>query len=1360
MSSTNDPKDSSNVYRIEALKGAENYATWRVKMEDILTSLDLWDYARGVVAVSTTPTAQQVAQHTADTAAAVAAGTPPPAPLATGLTQDAWSKRDRAALTAIRLRVADAVIVYVSSAETSKVAWETLSSMFQPRGSIGVVLARRKFYRAECAPGGNIEEHVRMMRVYQEELNTLGQKILDADFAMTLLTSLPESWNSFIASIEITDQTKSTDIIARILQEDRRQTQGIGSGDLALVVKGKSPKPKSSADKSKIECFYCKKLGHYRSDCLKRERDREAKKGKEKGASANVAKESTTEESEEYAFASKEEVVVLLNRPNVWLADSAATSHVCKSREAFKTYKLTPHHVIKGLGGHEVEAMGKGSVDAYFSIKGELVKITLTNVLHAPLSESNLLSLGRITDAGLKLAMRGDVMHVLSSSGKLIGVGKKTGGLYQMNLTVPTRQTDRALIARGPRSWDEWHRIMGHISPSSVKLMKTKAMVDGMEVDTSQEASPQCDACIQAKQTVQPFPKESMTQPEKIGDLTVVDLWGPARVTGLRGERLFMGITDVRSRRTVTHFIKSKSSDVILEKLKQYQSFLITQAQTRMRVLRADNGTEFVNAEVRKWLDDNGIKLELTAPHSSAQNGIAERVNRTIVENARAMLIGQKVPWFLWPEAMAYATYIKNRSPTRALGDKTPDEVFWGKKPNVSHLQEFGSRIWVLRQDGQGHKLQEKSRRFLFTGFSEDSRAYRYYNPETRAIQTSRNVIFEVKARPIFIDGVLPDVSAVPPVEPTSQPAVDNQKLIAKAPESPDQMSIKTDPALPDKSSDLPKLAQPQRTSSRLSGKPRIDYKKINDPPLHEAHTVVDYAYATLDDPLTVAEAKSREDWAKWKEAMDAEIGQLKKLGTYTLVDCPPDRKPVGCRWVFHLKLDHTGAISRYKARLVAQGFAQRPGLDFNETYSPVVRMESVRVVLAIGNAAGYDINTLDADGAYLNGTLKETIFMRQPPEYGDGSGRVCLLAKTLYGLKQSGREWHEELDRAFAEEDFESLDADRCVYVKQDGEKVWIVPVHVDDMLATSTAGDGEEMKNSLRRHFKVKDLGPTNQFLGMEIARDRAHGTLKITQSSQIKRAISRFGMDDAFSVTTPLDPNVKLLKTPADIPVDTTLQTQYQSAIGSLMYVGLGSRPDISFAIQNLSQFSSHPTQVHWTAVKRLIRYLKGTPDIGLRYGPTKMEDLVLVGYSDADWAGDENDRKSVSGYVFLLGKNVITWGAKKQATVALSSMEAEYMALSYAVREAIWLRNLLGELGLVQGEPTEIFVDNQGTIAFAKSQDFHGRSKHIDIRHHFVRECINRHDVAVSYCPTDTNLADLFTKALPRDRFNTLLSLLGL
>lgn len=683
----------------------------------------------------------------------------------------------------------------------------------------------------------------------------------------------------------------------------------------------------------------------------------------------------------------------------------------------------------------------------------------------------------------------------------------------------------------------------------------------------------------------------------------------------------------------------------------------------------------------------------------------------------------------------------------------------------------------------------EKSRGYTFVGLSENSRAYRYYSPDTNTVLTSRNVIFEITPKPRFIEGILPDTAGAPLKGDTPGPEV-VPEAAAGIPEreTPDNTreaetaaeQAAPPPGIPDDGLAEPKKSEeapdhsvtPEegpRRSSRQAEKPRLDYRKLNDPSSHSsikgtpkdtASHAVDYAYVQSDDPQTVKEAKDRSDWPKWKEAMDSEMEQLARLETYTLIQCPPERRPVGCKWVFHLKRDHLGNIARYKARLVAQGFSQIPGVDFSETYSPVVRMESVRNVLVIGVAGDLNINTYDADCAYLNGILKETIFMRQPPGYEDGTDRVCRLGKTLYGLKQSGREWHEKLDGSFTKEGFDHLDADRCVYVRQQGERLAITPVHVDDMLMTATPGEEEVVKAELGRHFKIKDLGPTKQFLGMEIARDRPQGTLKVMQVGQVKRALTRFGMEDATPVGTPLDSNIKLLKAPGDEEVDRVLQAEYQSLIGSIMYIALGTRPDIAFAVQHLSQFSSNPMPDHLTAAKQVLRYLKGTADVGLQYGPNTLDNLQLVGYTDADWAGDANDRKSVSGFVFLLGGNIISWGAKKQPTVALSSMEAEYMALSHATREAIWLRNELGELGIVQDGPTPVYVDNQGTIAFSKLQDFHGRSKHIDVRHHFVRECIARGDIEVSYVPTAENLADIFTKALPRERFVILRTLLRL
>src|SRR5271168_4193245 len=308
-----------------------------------------------------------------------------------------------------------------------------------------------------------------------------------------------------------------------------------------------------------------------------------------------------------------------------------------------------------------------------------------------------------------------------------------------------TGARDRANLstAKSGRTWDQWHKIFGHLNMGSVKMLKDKNMVNGMDVDTMVEPQTQCQPCIIAKQHIKSFPRESHTEIAEIGDLTVTDLWGPAKTHGIGGESYFIPFTDGKSRRMMIYFIKHK--DEALTKFKQYKSFVETQTGYKLKKLRVDGGGEFINKEFKKYLLDSGIQLDVTTPYSPSQNGIAERLNRTLVEHARAMLHAHNLPYFLWTEAVAYATYLKNRSPTRAIKDfKTPDEVFWKTKPNVNNLQEFGQKCWVLQQDGKRSKLDPKSRQFIFTGIATGTKGYRYYNSNTRQILTSRNVVFSV----------------------------------------------------------------------------------------------------------------------------------------------------------------------------------------------------------------------------------------------------------------------------------------------------------------------------------------------------------------------------------------------------------------------------------------------------------------------------------------------------------------------------------------------------------------------------------------------------------------------------------------
>lgn len=495
-----------------------------------------------------------------------------------------------------------------------------------------------------------------------------------------------------------------------------------------------------------------------------------------------------------------------------------------------------------------------------------------------------------------------------------------------------------------------------------------------------------------------------------------------------------------------------------------------------------------------------------------------------------------------------------------------------------------------------------------------------------------------------------------------------------------------------------------------------------------------------------------RADWHLWLEAIIAEIGMLVDYETWIAEDKPEGANVVGSNIILKRKRDGNGKIKKYKARLVAQGFSQVHGIDYHDTYSPVVRLDTIRLLIALAAHYNLDIHGMDIVGAYLNGKLEETIYMRQPPILNDGTGQVLRLKKTLYGLKQSGRVWNNTLNNTFTFDlGYTRLIADRCVYVRQSPKGPIIAAVHVDDIFLL-TPRDAEiiaQVKNEIKGKFNATDLGELHHTLGMEITRDEISGNITLSQTQYTKKIIQRMGMENCNPVEKPLDTNVKLLNKHTGTSSDDDRQ-YYMVGIGSLIFLSKGSRPDITYAVQHLAQFSQNPGPAHITALKHLFRYLKGSPNLGITYGNS---DLNLRVYSDADWGNDLTDRKSISGYVCKLGGGAITWSSKKQPTVAKSTMEAEYMALSHAVSEVLWLRSLLNEINIPQ--PTiPINVDNQSAIKFGENPMFHARSKHIDIKHHFIRDHLASNEVRLLYCASADNLADMLTKALPTPQFRFL------
>ena len=473
----------------------------------------------------------------------------------------------------------------------------------------------------------------------------------------------------------------------------------------------------------------------------------------------------------------------------------------------------------------------------------------------------------------------------------------------------------------------------------------------------------------------------------------------------------------------------------------------------------------------------------------------------------------------------------------------------------------------------------------------------------------------------------------------------------------------------------------------------------------------------------------------------------------------PPGRKVVSCKWLCKHKLNDAGDVVRFKARLVARGFSQVYGMDYLDTFAPVTKLASIRILLAIAAVEDLEIHQMDVVMAFLLGDLDEEIYMEQPEGFtkvdDEGQQLVCKLNKGLYGLKQSARNWYKKL-RGFLESiGFVRLYSDHCIYFNADTGV--IIAVWVDDLIIL--AKEMKEMdcvKEQLRKQFEIKDLGELEYFLGIRVIRDRVNRRIHINQSGYINSVLERFGMLDSNPVANPIATGTVLKKaTDNDALVE---QQYYQSIVGSLMYAMLGTRPDIGYAESQLSQFNSNPNTTHLNIAKHVLKYLNGASDLGITYGDGT-DKLLMEAYCDADH-GTSEDRKSISGIVHILAGGPVSYQSKKQSSIATSSTEAEYMALLFATKETIWINRLLGKLGRVAENGNIIREDNQGAIALAHNPEYHARIKHIDIQYHFVRECVEKGLIELQYCSTKDMIADVLTKALARDRHRELISKMGM
>lgn len=1024
---------------------------------------------------------------------------------------------------------------------------------------------------------------------------------------------------------------------------------------------------------------------------------------------------------------------------SVWIFDSGCENHVTHRKEEFDLGTLRPYDgVLRGIGDAKVKVEGIGSVTRQCIGVDSSVTATLTDVLYAPGLGVNLISITQLLDRNASMTITADTWTIQRGEAKL--TGRRFGNLFILQTnTLPTQALVSYAVTPEMRLW---HNRMGHLGEQNT--IRLKEMVTGM--NTAQEYCT-CEACVRGRMRELPHRGE-LRQAEYVGDVIHVDICGPFHITSHKKDRYWITLVDGYSRFSGSKAIQVREN--AWEFVCEFILFLEGREpqRRRCRIIHLDGAKEFHSKEFKLWAAKRGSAVESSTTEQHQSNGVAESFNIVIRDKLLPTMIGGEIPREYWSEVLETVNYLRNRSPHSAL-DKTPFELVFGQQPNVSNIRTVGTVAWALVPQAQRKKLDEKGLRCILLGFVGNT-VYRLLTPGGKVISCS-NVHFETEK--ILLRR--PEMTSVG----TQTEETVNLKRHRKT--SSVQSTIVV---LPPNEAATKKA----KVTGEVPGHPELRY------PLRSRHALLSIlalaasGETTAQDiePQSFAEAKRSFFWDKWNNAMSEEIQALQENKTWSVVPATPDMNILRGKWVYKLKRGPDNQIVRYKARWVVRGFEQIPGVDYFETFASVVKPMTYKILFAIAAALDLEIEQMDVKTAFLYGSVDEDIYVEQPTGFEDGTGMICKLNKALYGLKQAPRVWYKTLTDFLSTLGFHPIASDCGVFTKNG----IFIAIYVDDLLIVGK--DKQEIsavKEALHGRFQMTDLGPCSYYLGIRIRRNRSAKTIYLDQQGYVQKILQQFDMIKCAESPTPMA-EARLQKPAEDHVCDPKKRREYQSAVGSLMYLMLGTRPDIAYAVSVLSRYSSCPDEPHHQAVKRVFRYLQGTKDLCLEY---KGELQPLRGYSDSDWAGDPDTRRSTSGYVFDIGSGKISWSSRRQATTALSSCEAEYMGQTNATKEAIWLQKLFSELQTdLRGEedvdtvrdlaPAAVVIlcDNQGAIALAKNPTNHKGSKHIETQHHFVREKVERGEVQLEYIPTDEMVADGLTKPLGKERFSRFRKALGL
>jgi hypothetical protein len=1284
-------------------------------------------------------------------------------------------------------------------------AWKALCDYYESSSNASIMqqMSRLVSLKQTDSVPMFVDELTRVRGLLDAAVKEKKLDLMDVICSTVLLGGLKPEFGPIRTILQMDDKLKFEDCKAKVLLSAERvriEEEGISlSLTNSLAFRTQSNNNTTGKESSRPKCTTCGKLGHTKDRCFTthpelRPAPRHAKK-------AVDAEENDSSCSSSHAWfvqvlhAHSVKETISSNKDVITFdIDSGASDHFVNTLQGVSNFSADTSVEVELANGMTVSTAGVG-----------MISERLPKVNYAPSFSQPLLSVAKLVDDGKAILFhpsRGVVLMDANNHDKVLAEGYRTGDVFKLDVRIPStlnnvnkassKANTEVNKASSKANTEEWTEVKRKSVKQKIVLLHNRSdhpaagrmfhsyhharvngtcLPVGLKLQDFKDAVDNCDACKQAKSKESPHfarkgPRKALKPFEKIA----VDIKGPLETKAIGGERFILQIVDLGTDDHYSFPLKSKSDE--LDALRRFEGQVVRANGFNIRSIRWDNSGEQRSSEIDSWLTSSGIRSEPTGAYSSAMNGAAERAIQTDSSVAKALRLAANFPKNLFAELHKTASFLHQFSPSRINDDdpqagKTPYERRTGKKPDISFLRRIGCTAYVHVHKPKRKALDANATKGRLIGYTMYPKGYRVLLPNNKIVNSPHVTFNETQSDDVaFLTAPGYYDANGPTDEELSLWRSDNLDEVSTTSVQPRYSPAVVDPAVDENEVNeityeqllIPELAAtvPTRSNQRRSSQMSVDSLQSLSGALR--------ANANRVCVVKKIPFKSALQDERLKTSMVAELNNLFTGSDppASIVDLPPGRRAIDSTWAHKFKFTSTGEFDRAKSRICPFGYQEIPGLDYDPSRvaSPVITLGCFFLFLSIAVQRKMTRRVVDIDAAFTIPILENEIYMKFPKGMTPIHGKAIRLNHSLNGLKQGSHDWFILARKHLVDDGFKQSQVEPCLFFKWDENKeLTMVAVYVDDFdIASDNPETLEKVISNFKKSFPCK-VHSGDLYLGMSFT-SHENGDVDIHQESSIDSLLTLLGLEDCAPVSTPAVPNRRLIRT--TVQDETVKDFPYRSAVGILLWLARCSRPDIFFAVNQLSAHVSCFSTEHVKALKHCARYLKGTRSLRLLFR-AGAPNILLRAYADADFAGEpqENDKPmhSLSGsLLYMVGTGPIFWQSKLQPTISRSTAEAEYRASGSTTQHIASYRNLLHELGFVQTSPTVLYEDNQACISMTTSHLCSSKSRHIKLDHHYIREQVRDGEVALEYCPTSDMLADIFTKALPKPQFQRLRDLL--